>query len=135
MTQLPNTISKARARLLVRAPFFGSIALGLAWVNAPGIATMATDGRSIWFNPAWCEKHGVERIMEVTAHEVLHVVNKHHLRRGTRDPRRMARLAQPGLELLGLHVAQLGGLAGHRVYASTASWVARATNRALMGSF
>nr|WP_294559856.1 VWA-like domain-containing protein [uncultured Rhodopila sp.] len=86
MTQLPDTITKARARLLVRAPFFGSIALGLGWVNAPEVRTMATDGRRIWFNPAWCEKHGVERIMGVTAHEVLHVVNKHHLRRGTRDP-------------------------------------------------
>ncbi len=87
MTQLPDTITKARARLLVRAPFFGSIALGLGWVNAPEVRTMATDGRRIWFNPAWCDKHGVERIMGVTAHEVLHVVNKHHLRRGTRDPR------------------------------------------------
>ena len=87
MTQLPETITKARARLLVRAPFFGSIALGLAWVNAPEVCTMATDGRSIWFNPAWCDKHGVERIMGVIAHEVLHVVNKHHLRRGIRDPK------------------------------------------------
>jgi predicted metal-dependent peptidase len=87
MTQLPDTITKARARLLVRAPFFGSIALGLVWVNAPEVRTMATDGRGIWFNPAWCDTHGVERIMGVTAHEVLHVVNKHHLRRGARDPR------------------------------------------------
>ena len=85
MTQRPNTISKARARLLVRAPFFGSIALGLGWVNAPGIATMATDGRSIWFNPDWCDAQGVEKTMGVIAHEVLHVVNKHHLRLGNRD--------------------------------------------------
>ena len=80
-------ITKARARLLVRAPFLGSIALGLGWVDAPEIGTMATDGRSVWFNPAWCEAHGVEKIMGVIAHEVLHVVNKHHLRRGDRDPR------------------------------------------------
>ncbi|HEY3847415.1 MAG TPA: hypothetical protein VGL95_09910, partial [Acetobacteraceae bacterium] len=86
MEQLPTIITKARARLLVRAPFIGSIALGLAWVNAPGIGTMATDGRSIWFNPAWCEQHGVEKTMGVIAHEVFHVVNKHHLRRGERDP-------------------------------------------------
>ena len=51
MEQLPAIITKARARLLVRAPFIGSIALGLAWVNAPDIGTMATDGRSVWFNP------------------------------------------------------------------------------------
>ena len=53
MEQLPAIITKARARLLVRAPFIGSIALGLAWVNAPDIGTMATDGRSVWFNPDW----------------------------------------------------------------------------------
>jgi predicted metal-dependent peptidase len=85
MEQLPAIITKARARLLVRAPFIGSIALGLAWVNAPDIGTMATDGRSVWFNPAWCEAHGVEKTMGVIAHEVFHVVNRHHLRRGDRD--------------------------------------------------
>ena len=85
MEQLPAIITKARARLLVRAPFIGSIALGLAWVNAPDIGTMATDGRSVWFNPDWCERHGVEKTMGVIAHEVLHVVNRHHLRRGERD--------------------------------------------------
>ena len=85
MEQLPAIITKARARLLVRAPFIGSIALGLTWVNAPDIGTMATDGRRIWFNPDWCETHGVEKTMGVIAHEVLHVVNRHHLRRGERD--------------------------------------------------
>ncbi|MBV8292600.1 MAG: hypothetical protein JOY55_12450 [Mycobacterium sp.] len=85
MEQLPAIITKARARLLVRAPFIGSLALGLAWVKAPDIGTMATDGRSVWFNPEWCEGHGVEKTMGVIAHEVLHVVNRHHLRRGERD--------------------------------------------------
>jgi len=85
MEQLPAIITKARARLLVRAPFIGSIALGFAWVNAPDIGTMATDGRSVWFNPEWCEGRGVEKTMGVIAHEVLHVVNRHHLRRGERD--------------------------------------------------
>jgi predicted metal-dependent peptidase len=45
------------------------------------------DGRRLWFNPSWCEEQGVEKIMGVIAHEVLHVVNKHHLRRGDRDPK------------------------------------------------
>jgi predicted metal-dependent peptidase len=86
MTTLPQTITKARARLLVRAPFFGSIALGLLWVNAPEVRTMATDGRRVWYNPDWCDAQGVEKTMGVIAHEVLHVVNKHHLRCGERDP-------------------------------------------------
>ena len=86
MAHLPDIITKARARLLVRAPFLGSIALGLGWVEAPEVGTMATDGRHVWFNRAWCEEYGVEKIIGVIAHEVLHVVNKHHLRRGDRDP-------------------------------------------------
>ena len=32
MNNLPPTITKARARLLVRAPFFASIALGLGFI-------------------------------------------------------------------------------------------------------
>src|SRR6202007_1599576 len=85
MEQLPAIITKARARLLVRAPFIGSISLGLLWGNASDIRPMATDGRRIWFNPDWCEGHGVEKTMGVIAHEVFHVVNRHHLRRGERD--------------------------------------------------
>ena len=84
---LPDIITKARARLLVRAPFFGSIALGLRWIEATEVHTMATNGRTVWFNTAWCEAQGVEKTMGVVAHEVLHVVNKHHLRRRDRDPR------------------------------------------------
>ena len=85
MAHLPAIITKARARLLVRAPFLGSIALGFEWVCAPDIGTMATDGRRVWFNPSWCEEHGIEKTMGVIAHEVFHVVNKHHLRRGDRN--------------------------------------------------
>lgn len=127
---LPQTITKARARLLVRAPFFGSIALGLAWAEVPEIETMATDGRSIWFNAAWCEAHGVERIMGVIAHEVLHVVNKHHLRRGARDLRRWNRaadlminrvLVEDGYalppDLLFDHARRFAGLATETIYA------------------
>ena len=84
-TRLPDIITKARARLLVRAPFFGALALGLKWVDAPEVGTMATDGRAVWFNAAWCEAQGAEKTMGVIAHEVLHVVNKHHLRRRGRD--------------------------------------------------
>jgi predicted metal-dependent peptidase len=87
MAPLPDIITKARARLLVRAPFLGSIALGLHWVEAADIGTMATDGSAIWFNASWCERQGVAKIIGVIAHEVFHVVNKHHLRRADRQPK------------------------------------------------
>ena len=83
---LPEIITKARERLLVRARFLGSIALWLHWIEAPEVGTMATDGRHVWFCRRWCESQGVRKTMGVIAHEVLHVVNRHHLRRGGRNP-------------------------------------------------
>lgn len=85
---LPEIITKARERLLVRARFLGSIALWLQWIEAPEVGTIATDGRHVWFCWEWCEAQGVRKTMGVIAHEVLHVVNKHHLRRGKRNPSR-----------------------------------------------
>ena len=84
---LPPTLAKARARLVVHAPFYGSMALGLRWQEDATLPTMATDGRAIFYNRAWCDEIGSDKCMGVIAHEVLHVVNKHHLRRGERDPK------------------------------------------------
>ncbi|WP_162530850.1 vWA domain-containing protein [Rhodovastum atsumiense] len=83
---LPPIITRARARLMARAPFFGALALGLDWIAEPGLDTMATDGRAIFYNPGWCAEIGTERTAAVIAHEVLHIVLKHHLRRGARLP-------------------------------------------------
>lgn len=84
---LVGTAAKARARLLVRAPFFGSLALDLHWVAAPGVGPMATDGRHLWYDPAWCDARGAERTLATIATAVLRVANRHHLRMGGRDPR------------------------------------------------
>lgn len=83
---LGGTAATARARLLVRAPFFGSIALGLRWIRAPGVGSMATDGRHMWYDAAWCEAQGVERTIATIATAVLRIANRHHLRMGHRDP-------------------------------------------------
>lgn len=79
-------ITQARTRLLVSHPFFGAIALGLKLVETTEVPTMATDGRSLLFNPDFIEKRGVVETTGVLAHEVMHVVFKHHLRRAHRDP-------------------------------------------------
>ena len=47
---------------------------------------MATDGKSIQYNPEFVEQIGLDQTIGVIAHEVMHVVMKHHLRRGGRDP-------------------------------------------------
>lgn len=87
MERLPEVVRAARTQLVVGHPFFGSIALRLRWATHPDVRTMATDGRHIFFDPAWCETIGVAHVMGVAAHEVLHVANRHHLRMHGRDRR------------------------------------------------
>ena len=81
-------IARAKTRLLIRQPFFGSCALSLAFVESQEIETMATDGRSIFYSVDFVNQHSEEEIRGVIAHEVLHVVFKHMLRRGERDEER-----------------------------------------------
>ena len=66
-------------------PCIGSIALGLIWANAPGHRHHGDRRSQCLVCPDWCEAHGVEKTMGVIAHEVPHVINRHHLRRGERD--------------------------------------------------
>lgn len=80
-----DKIARAKTRLLIRQPFFGSCALSLAFVESQEIETMATDGRSIFYSADFIDEHTEEEIRGVIAHEVLHVVFKHMLRRGERD--------------------------------------------------
>jgi len=73
-------IAKAKTRLVFKYPFFGSCALGLNFIETDKVSTMATDGRSIRWNPEFVEKLSDEEVAGVVAHEVLHVVFKHCLR-------------------------------------------------------
>lgn len=79
-------MTKARTKLLLNQPFFGSIALGLRLIESTDLPTMATDGRSIQYNPEFVNRIGLDLTIGVVAHEVMHVVMKHHLRRAGRDP-------------------------------------------------
>ena len=81
-----HKIVTARTQLLLDNPFFGNIAMRLNLIESDQFDTMATDGSSIWFNPAFVDKHTNAHLKGVLAHEVCHVIFKHHLRRGQRDP-------------------------------------------------
>src|SRR5262245_28840198 len=79
-------LARARSRLLLDAPWFGSLALRLDVVlddTFPGLA--ATDGTRVIFNPR--EVHFIpERcVTTVLAHEVLHCALLHLWRLGARD--------------------------------------------------
>ena len=81
---MPEMI-KARTELVLKYPFFGKLALGLELVESDKFDTMATDGQRIYYNPEWVKSITHQERVGVIAHEILHVVYKHHLRRGKRD--------------------------------------------------
>lgn len=79
-------ITKARIRTMVKEPFFGSLLLGLDMEEVRWCETAATDGVRIVYNPDFINTLSDPELDMVLAHEVLHVVFKHHLRRQKRDP-------------------------------------------------
>jgi predicted metal-dependent peptidase len=81
-------IQKARTTLLLDHPFFGTLLFRLGAQPRSSIATMATDGVSLYFNPQFVETLSAAEIAGTLAHEVMHPALQHHTRRGGRNPRR-----------------------------------------------
>lgn len=76
---------KARCGLLIREPFFGTLALRLELVEDKKVKVMTTDGKQLRFNPAWVEDVPLPELEAVIAHNVFHCALLHHLRRDGRD--------------------------------------------------
>ena len=81
-------IQKARTTLLLDHPFFGSLLFRLGGRASNSIQTMATDGVSLFYNPAFVETLNAAELAGVLAHEVMHPALQHHTRRGDRDQKR-----------------------------------------------
>jgi len=79
-------IMKARSRLGSKAPGYAALVFGLELVEHPGIDTMATDGKSIFWNREFVQRIDDREVMGVLMHEGLHVMLGHHLRRGKINP-------------------------------------------------
>jgi len=112
----------------MNAPFYATMALSMQFVQRDDIDTMATDGKSIFFNPSFVESEDDETIRGVVAHEVAHVANLHHTRRGNRDPKQWNMACDyaidPQLEKDGFKVAKFGfvgkgfdGMSAEDIYA------------------
>ncbi len=79
-------LTKARVQLLFQQPFFATLCLRLTLIPGP-VPTMATNGKAIYYNPAFVDSLTAEELQGVLAHEVLHCALGHHCRRGSRKPR------------------------------------------------
>lgn len=85
MSTASAQISKAKTTIILDQPFFASILLALRISEEPMIPTMATDGKSILYNPEWVESLSHKELVFVLCHEVLHSVFLHTMRRGDRN--------------------------------------------------
>ncbi|MCH9024258.1 MAG: hypothetical protein IH931_02910 [candidate division Zixibacteria bacterium] len=78
-------ITKARASLVLTAPFFASLALKMKLVADPSCETMWVDGISMGYNPKFIQPLPLEQVKGLICHEVMHVACHHNTRRGERD--------------------------------------------------
>jgi predicted metal-dependent peptidase len=77
-------LTRARVQLLLTHPFFASLCMRLD-LRVAGIPTMATNGKTIYYNAAFVESLTPAELQGVLAHEVMHCALAHHCRRGARD--------------------------------------------------
>lgn len=77
---------KARVTMLLKQPFFGSIATRLRLVEDKEIRTAATNGRDLIFNPEFTATLNDAQLVFLVGHEVGHCIFDHLTRRGDRDP-------------------------------------------------
>jgi|TARA_R110002012_G_scaffold85805_1_gene213806 predicted metal-dependent peptidase len=78
-------IEASRARALMDYPFFGTILCPLPLKESKDITTLATDGKSIFYNEEYLEDLEPDVVMGCLLHEVLHPAFFHISRRGSRD--------------------------------------------------
>ena len=79
-------IAAAKKDMLARYPFFGSLAASVEYVETAGVRTIASNGRTIYFNPAYIESLTEEERTFVLTHEICHIAFD-HIRRGRgKDP-------------------------------------------------
>jgi predicted metal-dependent peptidase len=81
-------IQKARTTLLLDHPFFGTLLFRLGGKASRSVATMATDGVSLFYSPEFVDTLNAAELAGVLAHEVMHPALQHHTRRGDRSPAR-----------------------------------------------
>lgn len=81
-----SAVSASLQRMYQRSAFFSSLALFAQFEASEQVPTAATDGRTIFVNPAFFGALTSDEQDGLLAHEVLHAALLHIPRRGGRDP-------------------------------------------------
>jgi predicted metal-dependent peptidase len=95
--QVVESLTTARIALLIKHPFFGSIATRMNLQDAsdiPWVKTLATDGRNIKYSPEFIASLGsIGKIEFALGHEILHAVFDHIGRKGDRKNHQLCNIA------------------------------------------
>ena len=83
-------IARAKTKLILQNPFFGCnlITTPISEVGADITKTMATDGKGIYWNRDFVERVTEGQLVFTFAHEVMHILYKHPLRKKGRQFKR-----------------------------------------------
>lgn len=83
-------ITRARISMIMKQPFFGTLALRLRIVENDKLnpPTLAVDGKTMYYHPQWVIDNPPELVEAGVAHEVGHCIFEHIGRRKGREPRR-----------------------------------------------
>jgi hypothetical protein len=77
---LERQLTKAKFQLISEQPFFGYLLLSLRAKAVDWCPTMGVDGKFLYINPKFAAELKPYEFKYVLAHEILHMVYKHHLR-------------------------------------------------------
>ena len=75
-----------RTRVVFDRPLYSPMLFKLELKCAPWLPTMATDGKSLMYNPQFTVDLDLDHLMFAILHETLHCVFRHPARRSMRDP-------------------------------------------------
>ncbi len=83
-----DKLVKAKVQVLLRSPFMSYKLLKTPCVLDPGVEKVATDGKTIRFNPEYVEKLTIQELTGEMAKASGKILFGHHLRRGAREQER-----------------------------------------------
>ena len=78
-------MTRARTRLLLDQPWFGSLAMRLQMIPDSTVPTVETDGTKLVYNPEFILSRTDADLLTIMAHELLHCALLHPYRRGARN--------------------------------------------------
>lgn len=81
-----DKMEKAQVRMLFKHLFFATVLFNTPFVETTRFPRAATNMKVIYWNRAFFESLSIDVIMFVIFHELMHIILKHGLRRGARDP-------------------------------------------------